>query len=107
MNGIETLELTTQQVDAIVKRVSRFLEGIEPQWEILVSGNHWEIETRAYTICTFPLIPTRDDLRRMAKEGASVAPGSLAPIWFAYLTFMAENTIPAAFLEQEIRLQRN
>jgi hypothetical protein len=97
-------ELTQEQVAEIKKHVSRFFEGIEPAWEISFRENHWNIESNSSTICTFPMVPKKEELPRIVADGAALAPESLAPIWRAYLSFLVEKTIPNAFLEQGIRL---
>jgi hypothetical protein len=98
-------ELTGVQIHSIVRRVSVFLEGTDPQWWISFNDDHWEIRTQQAIVCTFPAIPTMKELKRMIPEGCSVAPENLALLWRAYLGFMAHNTIPVAFQEQGVTIE--
>jgi len=100
-----TAELTNAQIHAIIRRVSVFLVGTDPQWWIAFNDDHWEIRTDQSVICTFPTVPTKKELGRMIQEGCSVAPENLARLWRAYLGFMADNTIPVAFVEQGITIE--
>jgi len=104
MESIGSIELTPEQMEGIISRVSFFLEGIDPTWRLLLSGNSWKIERKGYAIGTFPLIPTHDDLRKMAIEGASVVPEGMADLWSVYLMVLCDTIIPMAFLEQEIEI---
>ena len=98
------MDLTKDQIEAIENRVGVFFEGIDPPWSLVYRGGYGEISTSAFTNRTSPMVPTRDNLKRLAADGASVAPENLAQLWHGYLTFLAENTLPAEFLDQGIRI---
>ena len=90
--------LTPYQAIDIVAHIENFLRGIDPPWQLNLQGDVWELTAGAESVCTFPLIPRRADLTRMVRQGCEAAPEHLLPVWKAYLSYLAEETIPQAFI---------